>query len=331
MLSNSWYPGRAVGAGCGRPAAAAGTRSTRRRARAAIRPRRRGRAPVILVAVTGLALAGCQQVKETGQYLGQQAGVAGRYVSDKFGEATATVSRWASGRPADDETSCYATERVAFYDAVSEVETAESMVFGAGLAGLVGAAVTTYSDSFATRLVSAGFAVTMAALLKEIEADHARIERITSTFDDLMACRRGEATMLKADVSAGRVSRADGQQQMARLRSLVEEDLVVARETNETLQARTTEFELSAEKAKEEVEQPTAQPERAGEPAPPTPQEQREREQEVQKAEAAVQTNQQALSQQSATIEQASTAQQSDEFELAWLVEPSGKGRPART
>lgn len=274
----------------------------------------RGRARVIIPAtiVTALALVGCQQIEATGAYLGEQAGVAGRYVSERVGEATTTISRWASGRPPDDQTACYAKERVAFYDAVSEVRTAQSFVFGAGLAGLIGSRVTTYSGSFATRLVSTGFAATMAAFVQEIAADHARIEGVTSTFSDLMGCRQREATMLKADVAAGRISRSDGQEAMTRLRSLVEEDLVVAREINATLQERTTEFQLSAEKAREEVANA------------PTPAEQREQQQEVQKAEAAVQTNQQAVSQQSASIEQASDLQQSDEFELSLLGAPPG-------
>jgi hypothetical protein len=286
-----------------------------------------GRTPLILVAtVTTLALAGCAQIQETGAYLGERAGAAGGYVSDRFGAATTAVGQWASGRPDDDETSCYATERVAFYDAVSDVNTAESLVFGAKLAGLVGLAVTTYSDSFATRLVSAGFAVTMVALVAEIEADHGRIEFVTSTFNDLMACRRGEAQRVKSDVRAGRLSRIAGEEQLNQLKSLVEQDLVVARETNETLQARTTEFQLSTEKADEEVRQATGEPEPAREPPPP-PEEQRKQEEEIQKAKAAVQTNQQALSQQSATIEQASTLPQSDEFELALLDHQYRPGR----
>ena len=269
-------------------------------------------------------------MQETGAYLGEQAGAAGSYVSDRFGAATTVVGRWASGRPADDETSCYATERVAFYDAVSDVNTAESLVFGAKLAGLVGLAVTTYSDSFATRLVSAGFAVTMVALVAEIEADHGRIELVTSTFNDLVACRRGEAQRVKTDVRAGRLSRSAGEEQLNQLKSLIEQDLVVARETNQTLQARTTEFQLSTEKADEEVRQATGEPEPARE-QPPTPEEQHKREEEIQKAKAAVQTNQQALSQQSATIEQASTLPQSDEFRAGIARSPvTARGGPWR-
>jgi hypothetical protein len=273
--------------------------------------------PAIVVAtLTGLVLAGCQQIEDAGRYLGDQAGVAGRYVGQQLGAATTAVSRWASGRPPDDQTACYATERVAFYDAVSKVKTAESLVFGAALAGLIGPRVTTYSSSFATRMVSTGFAATMAAFMQEIAADHARIEGVTSTFNALMACRRREAAMLKADVAAGRIPRSDGQETMARLRSLVEEDVAVAREINGTLQERTTEFQLSAEKAKEEVAKA------------PTPKEKREQAQEVQKAEAAVQTNQQAVSQQSASIEQASALPQSDTFELSLLENRYRPGPP---
>jgi hypothetical protein len=296
---------------------------------AAGRQRRLRRARFILLATVSLvALVGCQQVKETGAFIGERAGAAGRYVGDQVGAATSAVGRWASGRPEDDGTACYATERVLFYDAATDVKTAESMVFGAQLAGLVGLAVTTYSDSFATRLISAGFAVTMAALVSEIEADHERIERVTTTFDTLMACRRNEALMLKAEVDAGRMPRPEGAEAMARLRALVDEDLLVARETNQTLQARTAEFELSTEKAREEVRQAAAQPAQPATPAPtppPGPQERQEAEAEIEKAEAAVQTNQQALSQQSATIEQAAAMEQSDAFELALLIDPFGE------
>jgi hypothetical protein len=131
-----------------------------------------------------------------------------------------------------------------------------------------------------------------------------------------MACRRREAAMLQADVAAGRIPRSDGQETMARLRSLVEEDVAVAREINGTLQERTTEFQLSAEKAKEEVAKA------------PTRQEQRQQQQEVKKAEAAVQTNQQAVSQQSASIEQASALPQSDTFELSLLEHRYRPGTP---
>jgi hypothetical protein len=288
---------------------------------------------VLLATVSLVALVGCQQVKETGAFIGERASAAGRYVGNQVSSATSAVGRWASGRPADDGTACYATERVLFYDAATDVKQAESMVFGAQLAGLIGLAVTTYSDSFATRLISAGFTVTMAALVSEIEADHERIERVTTTFDTLMACRRNEALMLKAEVDAGRMPRPEGAEAMARLRALVEEDLLVARETNQTLQARTAEFELSTEKAREEVRQAAAQPAQPATPAPaPSPQERQEQEAEIEKAEAAVQTNQQALSQQSATIEQAAAMEQSDAFELALLIDPFGEaGRHATT
>jgi hypothetical protein len=321
MLTKSSIPERVIGASRERATFRAPARSTPDPARATTSLSRQRRTPVILFAtVSVLALASCQQVKET-------AGAAGTYIGDRVGAATTTVSGWVSGRPPDDGTSCYATERDAFYDAVSDVKTAESLVFGAKLAGLVGLAVTTYSDSFATRLVSAGFAVTMAALVNEIEEDHARIELVTSTFDDLMVCRRAEAQRVQSEVRDGQLSRTDGEARMNQLKLLVEEDVLVARETNETLQARTTEFQLSTEKAKEEVKQAVGQPEQAGEPAP-SPQEQQEREEEIQKAEAAVQTNQQAVSQQSATIEQASTLPQSDSFELALRGSTFGDGRP---
>jgi len=282
---------------------------------------------VLIATTTGLALTACQQLEQAGTYVKDKAEVAGNYVGEQFEVATITVSRWVSGRPEDDQTACYGTERVAFYDAVSEVNTAESLVFGARLAGLVGAAVTTYSNSFATRLVAAGFTLTMVALVSEIESDRTRIEQVTVTFNDLLACRRREAAALKSDVSAGRTSRSYGQEQMAQLRALVEEDLVTAREINETLRERTAEFELSTEKAKEEAKQAATTPEQAGAP-PPSPEEQRERQEEIRKAEAAVQTNQKALSQQSASIEQASALPQSDAFELGMLEDPYRPGRP---
>ena len=79
--------------------------------------------------------------------------------------------------------------------------------------------------------------------------------------------------------------------------------------------------------AREELWPAAGEPELAAQPPPP-PEEQRQREEEIQKAEAAVQTNQQALSQQSATIEQASDLPQSDAFELGLLDHRYRPGRP---
>jgi hypothetical protein len=276
----------------------------------------RARRALLIVTVSALALTGCQQLKETGAYVGDKASAAGRYVGEKVSETTSAVGRWASGRPPDDLTACYATERVAFYDAIKEVKNAQSAVFAAGFAALIGAAVTTYSSSIATQLIAAGFAATMVGLIADITSDQTRIENVTTTFDALMACRRQEANAIKADVAAQRLTRTDGEAAMAKLRTLIAEDVEAAREVNQTLQQRTAEFQLSAEEAKKEAANA------------PTPEERQEHEQEVEKAEAAVQTNQQAVSQQSATIEQAAVLEQSDEFELGRLDDPSSPAWP---
>jgi hypothetical protein len=270
----------------------------------------------LIVTVSAFALSGCQQIQETGALVGEKVGAAGRYVGDKVSETTSALGRWASGRPPDDLTACYATERVAFYDAIKEVRDAQSAVFAAGFAALIGAAVTTYSSSIATQLIAAGFAVTMVALIADITADRTRIENVTTTFDALMACRRQEANAIKSDVAAQRLARADGEAAMAKLRTLIAEDVEAARAVNETLQQRTAEFQLSAEEAKKEAVNA------------PTPEKRQEQEQEVKKAEAAVQTNQQAVSQQTATIEQAAVLEQSDEFELGRFDDPSGPAWP---
>jgi hypothetical protein len=293
------------------------------------------------VALSALLLAGCESATAVGNSIGQ----FGSYVGNQVSGAADFVMGRKSGQLVDDGTACFATERVAYYQAVDDVTAAERAQTAATV-GAVGAAVAAvFVDSTVAKVITIGLAATLAAVAISLEEDGARIATVTRTFDDLVACRRREAETINAELKAGTITREAAEQRMARLRGLMQEDLTVAEGTNAILAARTETFAVSAEEAKaRSLEQAQAQPAPQPTPTPqatPAPQATPTAqatsapaattaagaETEEKRVEAAIQSNQRALQQQTASIEQAKQlVGEEGGFQLAGPVAPWGIG-----
>lgn len=266
------------------------------------KPRRSRR--IALIVTTCLVVASCEQAKSVGNTLTTGALQAYDWTSRQVQEIVV-------GTPADDGTACYAKERVAFYDAVGDVKNAERLQIGAGIVAIGGAAVAVVSDDLATRIVAAGIAAGMVALIAKVEEDRTRIVAVTTTFNDLKDCRVREARQINADVARATISRDAASARLAQTRALLQEDLLVAKDVNEALETRTAAFALTADKVEAEAKVPDAPPRSTAE--------QQQDQQEIANARAAIQTNQRVLEQQDVALEQAEDlVNRSEGFAALW-------------
>jgi hypothetical protein len=279
------------------------------------------------VALSALLLGGCESATAIGDSVTQ----FGNYVGKQVSGAADYVMGRRSGQLVDDGTACFATERVAYYAAVDDVTAAQRAQTAAGVAAVGAVVAAVFLDSTLAKLAALGLAATLAAVAISLEQDRTRIEAVTRTFDDLIACRRNEAATINAELQRGEITREAAELRMAQLRSLVQEDLTVAQGTNAILASRTEAFTVSAQEAKaRSIEEARARPA----PPPTTPeatakaeQEAKKAEEEAKRIEAAVQSNQRALQQQTASIEQAQKlVDEEGGFQLARRLEPWGKG-----
>ncbi|MBB4267445.1 hypothetical protein [Roseospira visakhapatnamensis] len=86
----------------------------------------------------------------------------------------------------------------------------------------------------------------LSTILLDMESDAERLARTQRALDALIACRRGEAQTIRANVRAGTIDAATGRTQMATLNKKLREDLRVAREINGNVAERRTEFRVAA-------------------------------------------------------------------------------------
>jgi hypothetical protein len=166
-------------------------------------------------------------------------------------------------------------------------------------------------DSRLAQLAAIGFAATMVAVAVDLDDDRERTEAVSRTFDDLVDCRKGEARQINAELKQGGITREVAEQRMAQLRTLLQEDVTVAQGANAIQMARAEAFTVTVEEAKKKA------------PPPKAPEEAEKNQVEVKKAEAAIQTNQRVLAQQTASIEQAQKLAGGDGgFQLSLLLAP---------
>ena len=179
-----------------------------------------------------------------------------------IGEAASQTADFVMGRRinalVDDGTECFAGPRRDFYLAVDEVTAAHRMQIAAGIGAIGAVATAAMVDSTLAMVAAGGLAVALAAVVVDLQLDRERAETVSRTFEALVACRKNEARQLNAALKKGTITREEAEPRMAALRALVQEDTVIAQETNELLVARTESFELSVEEAQEQAAQAEA-------------------------------------------------------------------------
>jgi predicted small secreted protein len=237
---------------------------------------------------TTLLLAGCntttQSVKDTSANL--------------WKKTQQGFTQTFTGIPADDSTACYKSHRVPFYEQANEASKSRSVVKGVGdiMGNVVRRQFTggNYSNQIGN-LLAQNFVATMKSVVTDMRNDTARTQQLNTRFTALTNCRRREAATINANYRAGKINRSTAQARLTSLRTVMSQDIAKARETNNQIRARTDEFKLTTSTARRKV---AAAPNRA---------KRREREQEVRKAEDAVQTNQKALNESVASVDEAQT------------------------
>ena len=195
----------------------------------------------------------------------------------------------------DDGTACYASHRVPFYreaGGARQIESALTEMFTDIFNDLIRSQFTGYSSRFGDALAQ-NFTEGMNGLLTDVTGERQRIQSVSTRFDALVDCRRQEANEIQAAYNAGQLSRTAAVARMERLQQLTQEDIAVARETNAVLIERNSEFELATQRARQEAVVAT------------TPTLRQEREQQVNEAVEAVQTNQVALNESTASVDEA--------------------------
>ena len=253
--------------------------------------------PIVIITIS---LGGCATATAVKDSVVQAATTAGNYISAQASQAADFVMGRRSGSLVDDGTVCFRTERVAFYAAVDEVTKAQRLAFGAKAATVVAAIVAIYANSIVAKLVAIGFAATMVAVIVDIESDRTRINTVTDTFDQLIGCRKRESEQINADYAKRKLDRPAAEAQLTKLRALVAEDVEVAQGTNAILVTRNEGFVLSAQQVEVKA------------PPPKDVKEGIERKMKTKQVEAAIQTNQKALAQQTASIAKAQALAESE-------------------
>lgn len=252
------------------------------------------------VMASALMLSGCADtMKATANYLNETVG-------SMFG---------ASGpqTPQDDGTVCYADERVAFYEAAQRANQSQKIMdlggaISSGIFEQIGRSSSGYGNAFGDMLAK-NFAEALQKLQSGVKQDEQVIRDFDKAFDALYQCRIRTAKFINADLAAGRYDRTEARRRMARVRNLLNEDIEVARMTNQEIQARTESFKVAAVRAKQEARKE------------PSGSDRKEKVDKAEEVETSVQTNQQALQSSVASVEQAATVQeeQSGTFQISQL------------
>lgn len=271
-----------------------------------------GRTTAMVLGLT-VALSGCETATAIKDSAVAAAATAGTFISTQASNAADFVMGRKSGSLEDDGTTCFASARVPFYAAVDEVTAAQRLEYGA----MAGVAVATfaafYADSVVAKIAAVGFGAVMVGVIANIEADHDRITAVNRTFTALIQCREREAKKINQEYGQDKVTHAVAVERLDQLRSLMAADVEVAQGVNAILTARNDGYVLSTKQAQQKA------------PPPKGKKETQERKQQTVQAQAGIQSNQRALSQQTASIQQAESLTSGDEFQLSlrsmpWLM-----------
>lgn len=255
-------------------------------------------------------LSGCETATAIKDSAISAATTAGSFISTQASHAADFVMGRKSGSLEDDGTSCFASARVPFYAAVDEVTKAQRLEYGA----MAGVAVATfaafYADSVVAKMAAVGFGAVMVGVIASIEADRERIKAVNNTFAALIHCREREAAKINQEYGQGKVTHSVAEERLAKLRSLMTADVEAAQGVNAILTARNDGYVLSTKQAQQKA------------PPSKSAKETQERKQQTGEAQAGIQSNQRALSQQTASIKQAESLSSSDGFQLGLRMTP---------
>lgn len=94
----------------------------------------------------------------------------------------------------------------------------------------------------------------------DIDRENLAIDKTQYAFNKLVACRNTEASRIRADYRAGRISRAQAEAAMGRVRALAESDLRLARSISEHIQQRSNDYSTASQELERGYQAPGAGP-----------------------------------------------------------------------
>jgi hypothetical protein len=124
------------------------------------------------------------------------------------------------------------------------VSTTVAMVVGAATIGAAGG----YWQSVSEK--NANMAARRQLVTSDVQAENKQVDGAQLAFNRLLDCRRKQAADLRADVSAGRVSQADGTKQMSEIRARYTDDVEIARRINANMGDHAANLEYANEQLK---------------------------------------------------------------------------------
>ena len=149
---------------------------------------------------------------------------------------------------------------------------AQNMIVGGAAgaaAGGIAAAATHQSVGTTVAMIAAGFTIGAAAgywktvsdknantqaryraVNADVQAENKKVDGAQQAFNRLLDCRRRQAAQLRADVGAGRVSRADGVKQMEQIKARYTDDVEIARRINSNMADHAVNLEYASEQLK---------------------------------------------------------------------------------
>ena len=123
-------------------------------------------------------------------------------------------------------------------------DSGKSAAIGAA-AGAVAGGVGGYY--MAKRKVASDAAGVSSAVLKDVVADSQEIDKATLAFAKLRDCRFGAAQQVKADLAAGRISRAQAVSRLDDLQRRFAEDVTIAQQVGAKMADRSKEFQYASD------------------------------------------------------------------------------------
>jgi hypothetical protein len=149
---------------------------------------------------------------------------------------------------------------------------AQNMVVGAAAGAAtagIAAAVTHQSVGTTVAMIAAGFTIGAAAgywktvsdknantaarfraINSDVQAENKKVDGAQQAFNRLLDCRRKQAAQLRADVAAGRVSRADGTKQMEQIKARYADDVEIGKRINANMADHAVNLEYASEQLK---------------------------------------------------------------------------------
>ncbi len=132
--------------------------------------------------------------------------------------------------------------------AAASGQRGSNVLAGAGIGAVAGGAVGAAGGYFAARQRQAADQASLnQAIAGDLAAENAQIDRTQLAFNQLMDCRFGTAPRIRADVRSGRLTRTQGEAQLANLRARTQADIQLAQSINGQITSRGDQFDTAIE------------------------------------------------------------------------------------